>query len=131
MLKTGKRINTRRTYSEELKRKLVEDFEKGDMTVGQISKIYGIRNKLIYAWIYKFSSYNQKNVSIMEIKDSQTDQIKKLEEKVKELTRNVGEKQIMIEYLERMIQLADETYNLEIKKNFNTPHSGGSKPTDI
>jgi transposase len=45
------------------------------------------------------------------------------------LNAAVGQKQIMIDYLEKMIDLAKETYSIDIKKNSNTPPSGGSKPT--
>jgi transposase-like protein len=130
MLKTGKRINSNRRYSEEFKRKLVDDFEKGVMTVVQMERFYGIGNSLIYDWIYKYSTYNEKNIRIVEMKDSQTNKLKELEEKVKELERAVGQKQIMIDYLEKMIDLAKESYSIDIKKNFNTPHSGGSKTTE-
>lgn len=130
MLKTGKRINSNRRYSEEFKRKLVDDFEKGVMTVVQMERFYGIGNSLIYNWIYKYSTYNEKNIRIVEMKDSQTNKLKELEEKVKELERSVGQKQIMIDYLEKMIDLAKESYSIDIKKNFNTPHSGGSKTTE-
>lgn len=129
MLKTGKRIKSKRTFSEEFKRKLVEEYEKGIMSVPQMERYYGISNKLIYNWIYKYSTYNEKNVRIVELKDSQTNRLKELEEKVKELERAVGQKQIMIDYLEKMIDLAKETYSIDIKKNSNTPLSGGSKPT--
>ena len=129
MLKTGKRLNPRRIYSEDFKRKLVNDFEKGLMSVYQIERQYGISNRLIYNWIYKYSTYNNKNVTVVEIKDSQTNRVKQLEDKVKELERSVGQKQIMIDYLEKLIELAKETYSIDLKKNSNTPHSGGSNPT--
>lgn len=130
MIKTGKRINSKRKFSEEFRRKLVEDFERGVMSVCQMERQYGISNSLIYRWIYKYSSYNEKNIRIVEMKDSQTNRLKELEEKVKELERVVGQKQIMIDYLEKMIDLAKETYSIDIKKNSNTPPSGGSKPTE-
>jgi transposase len=129
MLKTGKRINSHRRFSEEFKRKLVDDYEKGVMSVVQIERFYGIRNALIYRWIYKYSTYNEKNIRIVEMKDSQTNKLKELEEKVKELERAVGQKQIMIDYLEKLIDLAKENYSIDIKKNSNTPLSGGSNPT--
>jgi transposase len=121
MLKTGKRINSKRRFSEEFKRKLVGDFEKGVMSVYQMERHYGIANCLIYRWIYKYSTYNEKNIRIVEMKDSQTQKLKELENKVKELERAVGQK--------KMIDIAKETYSIDIKKNSNTPPSGGSKPT--
>jgi transposase-like protein len=129
MLKTGKRINSRREFSEEFKRKIVDDFEKGVLSVPQMERHYGISNRSIYKWIYKYSTYNEKNIRIVEMKDSQTHKLKALEEKVKELERAVGQKQIKIDYLEKMIDLAKETYSIDIKKNSNTPPSGGSKTT--
>ncbi len=128
MLKTGKKINSQRRYSEEFKRKLVNDFEKGVMSVPQMERHYEVRTALIYRWIYKYSTYNEKNVRIVEMKDSQTNRVKELEDKVKELERSVGQKQIMIDYLEKMIDLAKENYSIDIKKNSNTPPSGGSNP---
>lgn len=127
MLKTGKRINSFRRFSEEFKRKLVSDYESGVMTVLQLEQHYQIGNSLIYRWIYRYSTYNEKNIRIVEMKDSQTARLKELEAKVKELERAVGQKQITIDYLERMIIIAKETYSIDIKKNSNTPPFGGSK----
>lgn len=129
MLKTGKRINSKRCFSEEFRRKLVEDFECGVMSVCQMERHYGISNGLLYRWIYKYSKYNEKNVRIVEMKDSQTHRIKELEDKVRELERAVGQKQMKIDFLEKMVDLAKETYSIDIKKNSDTPPSGGSKPT--
>lgn len=129
MIKTGKRINGYRRFSDEFKRKLVEDFEKGVMSVCQMERHYGISNNLIYNWIYKYSTHNEKNVRIVEMKDSQTHRVKELEDKVKELERAVGRKQMKIDFLEKMIDMAKEAYSIDIKKNFDTPPSGGSKPT--
>lgn len=130
MLKTGKRIKPTRRYSEDFKLRLVKDFEQGVMSVKQMCRYYGIGMQTVYDWIYKYSTYNEKNIRIVEMKDSQTNKLKELEEKVRELERAVGQKQMMIDYLEQMIDLAKESYSIDIKKNFNTPHSGGSKTTE-
>lgn len=121
-MKTGKRINSKRQFSEEFRRKLVEDFEKGLMSVCQMERHYGVSNGLIYRWIYKYSTYNEKNIRIVEMKDSRT-------HKIKELERAVGQKQIKIDFLEKMIDLAQDTYSIDIKKNSITPPFGGSNPT--
>ncbi|MFT5513634.1 MAG: transposase [Bacteroidia bacterium] len=39
----------------------------------------------------------------------------------------VGQKQIMVDYCETMIDLAKEEFDIDIKKNSNTPLSGDSK----
>jgi transposase len=48
MLKTRRRINSKPKFSEEFKRKLVEDFEKGVMSVIQMEQYCGMANKSIF-----------------------------------------------------------------------------------
>ena len=59
------------------------------------------------------------------MKDSQAKK-KQLEARIKELEKAVGQKQMNIDYLEKMIDLAKEHYNIDIK-NSNNLNSGGSK----
>jgi transposase-like protein len=129
MIKNGTRLNPRRIYSEDFKLKIVKDYESGRHTVYELEKIYDISNPTIYKWIYKHSTYNKKSIKVVELKDSQMDKIKKLEIRVAELEQALGKKQMNIDYLEKMIELAKEHYDIDIKKNSNTPQSGGSKTT--
>jgi transposase-like protein len=122
-------LRSPRKFTEDFKRKLVKEFEQGTMSVCQMSKLYGIASTQIYDWIYKFSIFNEKGSRIVEMKDSQTTKLKELEQRVKELEQNVGQKQIKIEFLEKMIDLAKQEFNIDIKKNFATPQSNGSKKT--
>ena len=52
----------------------------------------------------------------MEMKDNQADKIKRMKARIKELERAVGQKQMNIEYLEKMMDLAKERYGIDIKK---------------
>jgi transposase len=129
MNKTGKRINRIRKFSEDFKLKLVKEYEQGYRSVPELEKFYEISNATIYNWIYKYSKYNKKSIQVVEMKDSQTHKIKQMEARIKELERAVGQKQMNIDFLEKMIELAKEEFNIDIKKNSNTPQSGGSKKT--
>lgn len=129
MLKSGKRIRKRRKFSEDFKLKIVNEYESGKHSVCEMEKIYDISNVSIYQWIYKYSKYNKKSIKVVEMKNSQAEKIKKMEVRIKELERAVGQKQMNIDYLEKMIDLAKEYYDIDIKKNSDTPHSGGSKTT--
>lgn len=42
MLKNGKRINTRRKYSEDFKLRIVNEYESGKHSVCELEKIYDI-----------------------------------------------------------------------------------------
>ena len=129
MLKNGKRINRRRKFSEDFKLKIVKKYETGEFSVGEMIKIYDISYQSIYNWIYKYSKYNKKSIQVVEMKDSQAHKLKQMEVRIKELERAVGQKQMNIDYLEKMIDLAKEHYDIDIKKNSNILHSGGSKNT--
>lgn len=122
-------IRKRRYYSEEFKKELVSLFESGKFSVLQLEKLYGVPGKSIYSWIYKYSTFNKQGYRIVEMKQSSNTKLKELEQKVKELERLVGQKQIKIDYLEKMIDIAKEELDIDIKKNFNTPQSGGSEAT--
>lgn len=130
MIKTGKRIRRKRLYSEDFKQRILQLFESGQRTVLELTREYDLREQTVYNWIYKYSKYNKKGVQIVEIKNSQQSKIKQLEQQVKELQRIVGRKQIRIDYLEKMVDLAGEHYGIDLKKNSTTPPCGGSKPTD-
>lgn len=129
MIKNGKSLRKRRVITEEFKRQVVSDYEKGEGSVNQLSKFYEISTTSIYQWIHKFSKFYEKSVVVVELKESQMDKLKQLEARIKELERAVGQKQMTIDYLEKMIELANREFNIDIKKNLNTPQSAGSKTT--
>ena len=120
-----RRIKKNRVYSEEFKREIVSLFESGTYSVLQLEKLYGLCNQVIYKWIYKFSTFNEKGQRVVEMKASDTQKLKELEQKIKSLEQIVGQKQIQIEYLEKMIDIAKDELNIDIKKNSNTPQSSG------
>jgi len=121
-----RKIQKQRSYTEEFKRKVVEEFENGKFSVLQLSKLHNIHNTLIYRWVYKYSTFNEKGYRVVEHEQSSQKKIKELIREIEQLQAKLGRKQIKIDYLEEMIELAKEEYKIDIKKNLNTPHLGGS-----
>ena len=119
-------LQKNRRYSEEFKKQIVADFETGKYSVSQLQKLHSIANSLIYGWIYKFSTFNEQGYRVVEMKDSSGKKLKDLEARNKELEAALGRKQIQLEYLEKMIELAKTELDIDIKKNYNTPQSTGS-----
>ena len=64
------------------------------------------------------------------MKNSSSAKLKQMEARIKELESVVGRKQIKIDYLEKIIDVASDDLNIDIKKNSNTPPSAGSKNTN-
>jgi transposase len=120
-------LRKQRLFSEEFKRSVVNEFESGQYSVIQLERLYKVKSGVIYRWIYKYSTFNEKSVRIIEMKESKTHRIKELEEKIKQLERMVGQKQLYIEYIERMMEIAKDELGIDIKKNSNTPQSNGSE----
>jgi len=60
-----------------------------------------------------------------------TDQkVKDLQDKIGELERKVGQKQIKVDFLEKMIELAESEYDIDLKKNSSLKRLNGSGPTE-
>lgn len=122
-------INKRRKFSQEFKRSIVAHFESGRFSVLQLSRLHSLSETMIYRWIYQFSTFNQKGQRVVEMKDSTENKLKDQTDRIKELERLVGQKQIQIEYLEKMIELAKTELDIDLKKNYGTPPSSGSGKT--
>jgi len=123
------RIRKTRRFSEELKRSIVKEFEKGSYSILQLSTLHKVHFQTIYNWVYKYSTNNERSIRIVEMKDSSSQKLKELEFKVGELERALGQKQLYIDYMERMMEIAKDELGIDIKKNYFTPQSAGLKKT--
>jgi transposase-like protein len=121
-----KRVQKRRSFAKDFKRQIVKDFESGGYSVLELSRLHKIHPQVIYNWIYKYSTVNEKGYRVVEMKESSQAKVKALEARVKQLEQAIGRKQIQIDYLEKMIEIAEEELNISIKKNSDTPQSSGS-----
>ena len=52
-----------------------------------------------------------------------------MEERIKELERTLGQKQMMIDIKDKMIEIAEDTYDIDIKKKLDSKVSSGSNTT--
>jgi transposase-like protein len=122
-------IATRRKFSEEIKKKIVHDIESGTATVLQSSREILTTEQTIYRWIYKYSRYLKKN-RVMVIEDkSEAYRTKELEKRLKEAEAALGRKQMEIDFLNKLIEFANEEFKTDLKKNLSKGPSPGSKST--
>ena len=118
-----------RYFSEDFKKKRVRELEKNLVSIADICKTYRVSRTSIYRWIYKYSSMAKKDVKQVVEAKSDTKKIQLLEERIKELERAVGQKQMLIEIKDKMIEIAEETYDIDIKKKLDSKASSGSSTT--
>ncbi len=115
----------RRTFSEELKRKVVKDIEQGKVSIAQVCREYQVSDVSVYNWLHLYSGYLQKGVKLVVELSSEGYRSKELEKKVKELEAVVGRKQMEIDFLDKLIELANGELAIDIKKKSYTKHSTG------
>jgi transposase len=115
-----------RYFSESFKKKKVEEIEKNLVTISEICKEYLVSRTSVYKWLYKYSFMRKKQErQVVELK-SDTKKIKHLKARIKELEQIVGQKQILIDFKEKMIELAEEQYGIDIKKKYGSKVLSGS-----
>jgi transposase len=119
-----------RSFSEDFKRNKIRELERNLSSVSDICKTYSVSRTSVYKWIYKYSAMAKKQVKQVVEAKSDTKKIKALEERIKELERIVGQKQLLIEFKDKMIEIAESTYNVDIKKKVGSKLSSGTTTTE-
>lgn len=120
----------RRIFSEEFKQKKVREIEQKITTIAEVSRQYEVRENSVLRWIKKYSANYKKQIRLIVEPESDTRKILELKARIAELERLVGQKQIQIEFKDKMIELAEEEYSIDIKKKFEKERLSGSGTTE-
>jgi transposase len=123
------RSRQNRYFSSDIKKKIVRDLERNFTTVTEVNKIYQVSRTSIYRWIFKYSIMAKKQHKQVVEPKSDTQKIRALEERIKELERIVGQKQLLLEFKDKMIEIAEATYGVDIKKKVGSRLSSGTTST--
>ena len=84
----------------------------------RLSSAYEVSDTSVYKWLEKYTRREKPERTIVESK-SDTTKIISLEKRIAELERLLGQKQIEIEFKDKMIELAEKEYRIDIKKKLN------------
>src|SRR3989339_1554786 len=107
-----------RYFSEELKRQKVKDLERNLITISELCREYQVSRTSVYRWIYQYSVNRKKQERQIVERMSDTRKIRELQDRIKELERIIGQKQILIDFKDKMIEIAENMYQVDIKKKF-------------
>jgi len=113
-IKVSKRRS--RYFSEDLKRKKVEELDKKLTTVSEICREYEVSHTAVYNWIYKYSLMKKKGVKMVVEAESDTAKIKALRQHISELEQLLGQKQFEIDFLKKQMEIASDQYGIDLKK---------------
>jgi len=122
------RIN--RYFSESFKRQKVSEIENNLSTVSEISRTYQVSTTAVYKWLYKYSNHRKQGVKQVIEMDSDTKKILALKQKIKELEQTIGQKQVQLDFHQKLVELASEEAGYDIKKKFGSKPLSGSGKTD-
>ncbi len=120
-----------RRFSDNFKQSKVREIELDKTKVSEIVKQYQVTATNVYRWINKFGTMKNKQERLIVETDSDTKQLLALKEKVAELEQIIGQKQVQLDFKEKMIEIAEEKYGIDIKKKPSTVPSNTSGKTDI
>lgn len=115
----------RRHFSESFKRKKVQEIESGQTKIADLCRQYDTVRGTVYKWLNKYGNMATKKEKLIIETESDTKELLAAKAEIARLKMIIGEKQIVIDFQEKMIDIAEEMYHVDIKKKFET------KPSDI
>jgi len=118
-------IQKRVIYSESFKRQKVKQLVAKELKVSELCAQYGMSRTAVYKWIYKYSPHHERqSIQVVQMQ-SEAHKTKLLRSRVAELEAALGRKQLQIDYLDKLIELASAELDYDLKKNFAAKASNG------
>jgi len=114
-----KKVSTRRVFSKELKLSLVKEIESGKVRVAEVCRLYQVHPSSVYLWLNKYSDLYRNNKRVIVEDKSLSKKNKDQKLKIKDLEQAVGQKQMRIDYLEKLLEKASERLGEDIEKKIN------------
>ena len=116
---------TQKDYTMSFKLQIVQEIEHGQISITQVKKDYGIQSRsTIVQWLRKFGNFDWENQTPSNMAKSPEQKIMELEAQVKLLEKQkallereayVADKKVII--FDMMINIAEEEYQIDIRKN--------------
>jgi transposase len=119
-------IREQRIFSESLKRQIVKELVSGRTTIKRIMAEHQVSATSVYKWLYLYSPDHQAKCTLVVQMESEETKKQELQGRIAELERIVGQKQLEIDFLNRLIEVGSKELEFDFKKNFSPKLSNGS-----
>lgn len=122
-------IRESRIFSESLKKQIVKDLVNKRLTIRQVVIEHQVSRGSVYRWLYEYSpEHNRKCTLVVQMKSEE--QMKyELQQRLAELERIVGQKQLEIDFLNKLLEVGSKELGFDLKKSFSSPPSSGTGTT--
>lgn len=115
-------------YSTAFKRKVVEEIARGELSINQACKLYGIGgHHTVKAWLKKFNLEDHLPVTVMIQMKDELQTLKDLEKRNEMLEKALAESELDRYVLRKTIEVLEEEYGQVAKKNSGSKSSTASK----
>jgi transposase-like protein len=122
-------LRERRIFSEEMKKRIVKDLVSKRTTMRQVVAEHQVNRNSVYKWLYKYSPQHQPKPTLVVQMQSEETKNHELRQRLAELERIVGQKQLEIDFLNKLMELGSQQLGFDLKKSFSQPPLNGTEAT--
>lgn len=113
-----------RTFSETFKKEKVKDLIEKRINVRDLCRLYSVSRTSVYKWLYLYSQVEKSTKTVVQM-ESEQHKTQLLMQRVAELERVIGQKQMEIDYLEKCFEVVSQELGYDVKKKHGPSHSNG------
>ena len=114
-------------YSEAFKLHVVSEIDSGHLTIYSARRRYGIRGgETVQKWLRSYGKDHLLGRVVRVERPEEKDRIKELEARVRELESTLAQSQVKLFAYESLIEVAEEHYDADFKKNFGAKQSSSA-----
>lgn len=122
-------IRESRVFSEALKKQIVKDLVNKRLTIHQVMLEHQVSRQSVYRWLYKYSPLHEQKCTLVVQMKSEEQRKYELQQRVADLERIVGQKQLEIDFLNKLLEVGSKELGFDLKKSFSSPPSNGTATT--
>ena len=119
-------IKQHRTFSEAFKREKVKDLVEKRISIKQLCSLYAVSRSAVYKWLYAYSPHHEQKTNLVVQMESEAHKTQMLQQRVAELERVVGQKQLELDFLNKLFEIGSQELGFDVKKNLSTKLSNGT-----
>ena len=125
-VKSKLEIRDRRIFSEELKKKAIKELVGKRTTIKSVMTEYQVSANTVYRWLYQYSPYHEQKCTLVVQMKSEELKTSELRQRMAELERIVGQKQLEIDFLNKLLEIGSGELGFDLKKSFSPPPLNGT-----
>ena len=127
----AKTRNNRKRLSQEVRQAIVRGHYLEGVSQTQLARDFGVGQQTVSRIIRNFAAENDKSALLMgkNAKSSESEEIKALRKEILELKKQLYNETMRADFYDTMIDVAEEMFNIQIRKKADTGQSKGCTKT--